>query len=95
MKVKRLIEILQRYDPEAFIGIDLPNINFDYLRELTDKPPCLLHFLIAQAGGCSYTDYPHIPPMHEVHISVALTARDLIAEPFGELVEPDFHLEAN
>jgi hypothetical protein len=95
MKVKRLVELLQRCDPEAFVGIGFPNINPEYVREVTDKPSCLLYFRLEERSECSYTEYPAIPPMEEVVIDVALDAGDFDADPCDEIVEPDFRPEAN
>jgi hypothetical protein len=95
MKVKRLIELLQSCDPEAFIGIGFPNINPEYVRRLTDKPPCLLYFGIEERSNCSHSHYPHIPPMAEVIIDAGLDASDFDAESFETVVEPDFHPEIN
>jgi hypothetical protein len=102
MKVNRLIELLRRCDPESFVTIRVPNCNRDYVAELTDKPACLLYFFLEQREDCSYSDYPHLPPMKEVVIHTSLDAKffitddpEMIQEVAENLVEPDFRPEAN
>jgi hypothetical protein len=104
VKVKRLIEILQDCDPEAFVTVDLPNISQEYLAKLVETPACLLHFLIEEQAGCSYSGYPHLPGTDQVVISPSLDgvfftieADDLEEgeELAGTLVPPDFRPDAN
>lgn len=103
MKVKRLLEILRACDPDAFVTIGVPDCRREHVEKLTDTPACLLHFLIEEHAECSYSDFPHLPPMGQVEISASLDGRFYDAAPgdtddegfTGTVVSPDLHPEAN
>ncbi|SRR6266851_10472817 len=102
MKVKKLIELLQKCDPEAFVRIGLPEVNREYVEQLEDRPACLLYFFLEQRSECSYTGFPSLPAMEEVVIYASLDTRiihsddaEILQEVAENMVAPDFHPEAN
>ncbi len=108
MRVKRLIELLQARDPDAFIAIDLPNSSPEYVDKLIETPACLLHFLVEDRAYADDEEY-HLPPMNAVVITASLDATFYATDPngamdpddpmdpesIGDVVEPDFRPELN
>ncbi len=102
MKVKKLIELLQKRNPEAFVRIELPELNQDYVAKLMDRPACLLYFFLEERSTCSYTEFPSLPPMEEAALHASMDSQiihtddaELLQGVSENMVEPDFHPEAN
>ncbi|WP_020469401.1 hypothetical protein [Zavarzinella formosa] len=102
MKVKKLIDLLQELDPEAFVTIGLPESNPEYLSRLNDRPACLLWFYVSQESRCSYSDFPQMPLMNQVTINVSLDKtffgtdnREMLEDIEENAIRPDFFPEAN
>ncbi len=102
MKVKQLIEQLQKCNPEAFVTIGLPEVNLDYVQRLTERPACLLYFYLEQRSECSHSGYPHLPAMEEVVIYASVDSTffrtddpEIRRETEQGMIRPDFGPESN
>jgi hypothetical protein len=102
MKVKQLIERLQKCNPEAFVTIGVPDVNSDYVRRLTERPACLLYFYLEQRSDCSHTAYPHLPAMEEAVIYASLDSTffrtddpEILQDAERGMIRPDFGPESN
>ena len=102
MKVKKLIELLQGCNPEAFVAIRLPQVNREYVERLTDTPACLLYFYVEQRNSCSYSEYAFLPATEEVVIYASVNQKfvqtddaEMLKGIEDHTVQPDFHSEAN